>query len=109
MADALKKLDTLTQEEARMATAEVLRATHTVDERVRAVDDRVASVGDKVAEVISGAQKSFSVKHEKSFNLNCSDGKEAKQIMKQTASDVDHVKRSSFSIISFLGLTVYRR
>ena len=59
MEDALKKLDTLTQEEARMATAEVLRATHTVDERVRAVDDRVASVGDKVAEVISGAQKSF--------------------------------------------------
>jgi hypothetical protein len=31
------------------------------------------------------------------FNLNCSDGKEAKQVMKQTANDVDQVKRSSSS------------
>ena len=46
--DALKRLDKLTQDEARMATAEVLRATH-------AVDDRVASVGNQVAEVIDGA------------------------------------------------------
>ena len=59
MEDALKRLDKLTQEEARMATAEVLRATHAVDERVRAVDDRVASVGDKVAEVINGSQITF--------------------------------------------------
>ena len=29
------------------------------------------------------------------FNLNCSDGKEAKQVMTQTANDVDQVKRSS--------------
>jgi hypothetical protein len=48
MEDALKRLDKLTQEEARMATAEVFRATHAVDERVRAVDD-------KVAEVINGS------------------------------------------------------
>jgi hypothetical protein len=46
--DALKRLDKLTQDEARMATAEVLRATH-------AVDDRVAGVGNQVAEVIDGA------------------------------------------------------
>ena len=59
--DALKRLDRLTQEEARMTIAENLRATHTVDERVRGVservlsiDDRVASVNDKVAEVIYG-------------------------------------------------------
>ena len=39
--DALKRLDKLTQEEARMATTEGLRATHTVDERVKAVDDKV--------------------------------------------------------------------
>jgi hypothetical protein len=54
MEDALKRLDKLTHEEARMATAEVLRATHVIDERVHAVDDRVASVDDKVAEVING-------------------------------------------------------
>jgi hypothetical protein len=65
--DALKRLDNLTQEEARMAGVELLRATHIIDERVRGVskrvlvvDDRVASVDDKVAEVIHGAQITFS-------------------------------------------------
>jgi hypothetical protein len=47
MEDALKRLDKLTQEEARMAIAENLRAT-------LAVDERVASVDNKVAEVIDG-------------------------------------------------------
>ena len=37
--DGLKKLDKLTQEEARMATAEILKVTHAVDGRV--VEDRV--------------------------------------------------------------------
>ena len=75
MEDALKKLDNLTQEEARIVIAENLRVTHAVDERVRGVaeqvlavddrvanvdervanvDDRVANVNDKVAEVIHG-------------------------------------------------------
>ena len=107
MEDALKKLDKLTQEEARMATAEVLRTTHATDKRVLAVDDRVARVGDrvasvddKVAEVINGTQISFSQAREM-FNLNCSGGKEANQVIKeinqvikQTANDVDQVKRS---------------
>ena len=42
MEDALKKLDKLTQEEARMATAEVMRTTRAISEQV--------------AEVINGAQ-----------------------------------------------------
>jgi DNA-nicking Smr family endonuclease len=45
MEDALKKLDQLTQEEARMIIAENLRATHAVDKRV--------------AEVIHGVQIIF--------------------------------------------------
>ena len=56
--DALKRLDNLTQEEARMAVAQNLNATHAVDERVRgvattvvAIDNRVAGVGDRVAGV----------------------------------------------------------
>jgi hypothetical protein len=53
MEDALKKLDKLTQEEARMATAEVLRATHTINEGVRVVKEQVA-------EVIDGTQIIFS-------------------------------------------------
>lgn len=32
--DALKRLDTLTQEEARMATAEILKVMHSVDDKV---------------------------------------------------------------------------
>ena len=47
--DALKRLDELTHEEARMATAEVLRMTHAIDERVTRVDDKVGAV-------INGAQ-----------------------------------------------------
>ena len=39
--DALKKLDKLTQEEARMAIAQNLRATQNVDDKVKEVNDRV--------------------------------------------------------------------
>jgi hypothetical protein len=74
--DALKRLDKFGHEEARMVTAENLRATHAVDERVKgvaeqvhAVDDRVANVdgrlanvNDKVAEVIHGVQSSLVLK-----------------------------------------------
>jgi hypothetical protein len=45
---ALKKLDRLTQEEARMALAEVLRITHSVHDEVKLVDGKVESVVDKV-------------------------------------------------------------
>jgi hypothetical protein len=76
MEDALKRLDKLTQEEARMASAQNLKITHTVDERVRevvdtvvtidnrvaivddrvvTVDDRVKMVDNKVTQVIAGA------------------------------------------------------
>ena len=58
MEDALKKLDKLTQEEARMAAAENLKATYAVDKRVQGVadtvvatDNRVAGVDDRVAGV----------------------------------------------------------
>ena len=58
MKDALKKLDKLTQEEARMAVAQNLKATHAVGDRVRGVantvaviDNRVADVNDRVAGV----------------------------------------------------------
>ena len=51
--DALKKLDKLTQEEARMAIAQNLRATQNVD-------DRVKEVNDKVAVLIYGMQTIFS-------------------------------------------------
>ena len=150
--DSLKRLDKLTQEEARMATAQVLKVTHTIDEgvrgvadkvvgvddrvasvdkrvagvdrrvevvdnrvagvdnkleavghRVTSVDDRVADVGDsvrtvdnKVAVIIEGAQIIFSRPSNGLFNHSVPDGKEARVVMQQAASDVDQMKRWSF-------------
>jgi len=37
--DALKRLDTLTQEEARMAISEVLKVTHIMDDKMRIIID----------------------------------------------------------------------
>ena len=68
--DALKKLDRLMQEEARMAHAEVLRITHDirdgvdivdgkveeVDDKVGVVSDKVQCIDDKVQVVIDGAR-----------------------------------------------------
>jgi archaellum component FlaC len=51
MEDALKRLDKLTHDEARMANAQVLKTTHLVDERVRGVADQVVAVNDSVAAV----------------------------------------------------------
>jgi hypothetical protein len=48
--DALKKLDRLTQEEARMAHAEVLRITHNIRNEVKVVNGKVEEVGDKLGD-----------------------------------------------------------
>ena len=69
--DALKRLDTLTMEEARMAIAENLTVANRVDGKIDKVDDKVDKVGDKVCDkvdevdnkvtvLIDGAQKAFS-------------------------------------------------
>ena len=42
--DSLKRLDTLTQEEARMAIAEILSVTHGVDDNVRVLLDGAQGV-----------------------------------------------------------------
>ena len=47
--DALKRLDWLTQEEARMAAAQVLRVANTIDDRVQGLADNVVSVDNRVA------------------------------------------------------------
>src|SRR5258707_1356956 len=51
--DGLKRLDRLTQEEAGMAAAQVLKATHAVDDagRVRGVADIALNVDNRVAGV----------------------------------------------------------
>ncbi|KAH8986717.1 hypothetical protein EDB92DRAFT_1818199 [Lactarius akahatsu] len=46
--DALARLDKLTQEEARMAAAQILRLTHSIDDKVKVVDDNVTGVGNQM-------------------------------------------------------------
>ena len=49
--DSLERLDKLTQEEARMASAEQLKMTHSVDHRVRDVRGDVQDVGKRIQDV----------------------------------------------------------
>ncbi|KAH9077605.1 hypothetical protein EDB83DRAFT_1497892 [Lactarius deliciosus] len=78
--DAVKRLDNLTQEEARMALAEVLRATHNVRDEVNVVDGKVQSVDEKVQKVIDDS-------NEARVAVN-----EATSILQQTANNVDEIK-----------------
>jgi len=61
--DVLQKLDKLTQEEARMAAAELLKITLRVDSKVEGmdnrmegVDERVQDIGDKMHDVVDKVQ-----------------------------------------------------
>jgi hypothetical protein len=103
--DAVKRLDNLTQEEARMAIAEVLRITHNVRNVVEAVDGKVADVGDKVQGVDEKVQIVIDGAHPPIgdnryfLTLILSDGKDAiveakvaTIIMQQTANSVDEIK-----------------
>jgi hypothetical protein len=49
--DALKRLDRLTQEEARMALAEILRITDSVRDEVKVVDGKVERMEDKLEDM----------------------------------------------------------
>jgi hypothetical protein len=46
--DALKRLDQLTQEEARMAAAQILKLTNAVDNKVTGVGNKLEEVDDKM-------------------------------------------------------------
>ncbi|KAI9508065.1 hypothetical protein F5148DRAFT_32631 [Russula earlei] len=94
--DALRRLDSLTQEESRMAAAQGLRATHGVaegvkiiaddmhciDDRVMAIEDRVRSVDDKVIDV------------DDKIDAIIDDGEKARGELRQLANDVGHQKRN---------------
>ena len=62
--DALKRLDRLTQEEARMAAAQVLKVANTVDDKVQGIannmfsmDNKVAGVDDRMKDVHDGVDQ----------------------------------------------------
>jgi hypothetical protein len=53
--DALMRLDKLTQDEARMAAAQILKLTHVVDNKVTGVGNKLKEMEDKIDVVIKGA------------------------------------------------------
>ena len=54
--DSVQRLDTLTQEEARIASAELMKVTHGVDGKVMGVDDRVKRVDERIQDVSGDMQ-----------------------------------------------------
>jgi hypothetical protein len=105
--DSLKRLDKLAHEEARMATAQVLKVTHTVGDRVgvvdgrvrvvegkvASVDDRVRAVNDNVVGVIEGEQITFSPWLRKRLTLMRIGGREVRVAVQRAVDDIDQVKR----------------
>ena len=51
--DGLKRLDNMTNEEARMAYAEMLKVTHNIDKRVKTVEEKVQIVIDGAQAVLN--------------------------------------------------------
>jgi len=106
--EALKKLDRLTQEEARMALAEVMRSTHDVRGEVKVVNGKVESVESKV-EVLGEKVKDIGDKvEEMGDKVRCVDGKlqaviddgkqarvaakEANLVIQHTADGIDKIQ-----------------
>ena len=88
--DALKKLDRLTLEEARMANAEVLRLAHSIRDGIEIVDGKVEEVSDKIQIVIDGTRPLSS--HSKAFLIyTLSDGKQARVAAKDIRDKVSDV------------------
>ena len=57
--DALKRLDRLTQEEAQMAAAQLLKVANTINNRVEEIVDNMLGMGGEVTAVMDGAQYTF--------------------------------------------------
>jgi uncharacterized protein YoxC len=49
--DSVQRLDKLTQEEARMASAELLKVTHGVDGKIEDVHSEVQDIGNVVKDI----------------------------------------------------------
>ena len=111
--DALKRLDRLTQEEARMALSEVLKITHNTRDEVKVVDgkveivgNKVAGVGDKVEAFMKRSKLSLTVREAYPFirylltsllsegNQARGEANEVKLLVQQTATVIDEVKCS---------------
>ncbi|KAH9999584.1 hypothetical protein BJV74DRAFT_986495 [Russula compacta] len=91
--DALRRLDKLTQEEVRMATAEVLNVTHGVNDKMKVLIEDGKEVAEIVQQTRNETQDVQQTANETKEIMERA-ATEAAVIMQQTASDVDNVKRS---------------
>ena len=78
-----------------MAAAQVLSATHTVDDKVKAVDDKIAVVIDGAQLVTKGICLT---------PIWLLEGKETRVVIRQLAEDMDQVKRSWHSFHVSIGV-----
>ncbi|KAH9041051.1 hypothetical protein EDB85DRAFT_1565776 [Lactarius pseudohatsudake] len=94
--DGLKKLVKLTDEEVAMASAQILKVTHTIDNKVTTVGDGVKGVDEKVqlvnreVQVVGANVEAIDDK----LQTMAEDATEVKLIVQQTTNRIDDVKRS---------------
>jgi hypothetical protein len=90
MEDALKRLDKLTQDEARMVLAHNSKAIHTAGERVREVATTVIEIDNKMTKVedrVVHVDERLASVHDEVAGAN--------RVIKYVANDANQVKRSS--------------
>jgi archaellum component FlaC len=95
--DNLERLDNLTQEEARMASAELLKMARIVDDRVKDVDGKVQDVGNEVRAVDDRVQGIGNDVKETGSDIKglCSDVKDMSGEVRGFDDKLDQVNRSS--------------
>jgi hypothetical protein len=92
--DALRRLDKLTQEEARMAAAQILSLTHAVDDKVTGVGSKLKGVDNKMDIVIKGTPVLLVTHLPILIAYMYLDGKDTKVFVQQTSNNVDDMKCS---------------
>ncbi|KAH9959684.1 hypothetical protein BC827DRAFT_1156241 [Russula dissimulans] len=88
--DGLRRLDKLTHEEIRMATAEGLKATHGVNDNVKGVGDKVTSVSDQV----QGVHDTVKRVDDKIQNVEDRITDWDEKLSRQIANDFGHLNRN---------------
>ncbi|KAH9167671.1 hypothetical protein EDB89DRAFT_1890364, partial [Lactarius sanguifluus] len=87
--DGLKKLVKLTDEEVAMASAQILKVTHAIDNKVTAVGDGVKGVNEKV-QLVNDNVKAVDDK----VQTMADDATEVKIIVQQTTDRIDDLKQN---------------
>ncbi|KAH9008648.1 hypothetical protein EDB84DRAFT_1571881 [Lactarius hengduanensis] len=91
--DGPRKLDKLTNEKVAMASVQFVKVTHKIDNKVTGIDDGVRGVDVKV-QVVNDNVKAVGDKVQRIADDGKATATEVRSILRQTADDVDNVKRN---------------